>query len=989
MENQERNCGRAQTASQFGRLDLMKYMMHARQFVGCMVLALAPVIIPAPEGAAQRYTFKEYVDGLGNLTVKCLYQDRAGFLWVGTQGGLFRYDGNRFDEFGAAQGLTAPMIEDIREDGGGRLWVASQNGLFVGNGGHFEPVLLDGKPVSVRVGSRIAPLPDGAVVISSDHGLYQPVLPPGGRIWQLHAVLPTSLTDPGSNPTYGVVTTLSGAIWFGCGTGVCRYENGALKKWGEAEGLAKAPWEYLLIDRDGQVWARGRKHIAVLKPGAVRFEPREIPGAPPDLDYRSLALDAQGRVLAPSSDSLARYEDGKWRSFTEKNGLSGEVLTVAFTDREGSVWIGVLGRGLARWLGYGQWEHWTKAEGLTSNLVWREARDQTGRMWFGDEKGVSTMEPGSTQAHAWDGPALSKSTVASIAVSRDGYVWIGFRNHYILRVEIKTHRVEKYLVGDVSQIMVDSHDRVWTATLSGLFVSQPATATGARSTFRKVQGAALPQGGYEDVEEAPDGRIWVACDDRLLTLGPEGWTRIELDWKEMGSKILLDATPDGEGNLWLDGMFSGIVHLHLKGAKVVHEEHLRKPTLLSDRYCLIARDGRGWMWFGGDGGLEVYDGRAWRRITQDDGLIWNDIAAKAYWGDADGSVWIGTGGGVSHFTAIDSAQSLPAPTLVSTRLASREISSGASVRWSQDPITFRVASLSFRNEKPVRFRYRLAGLETEWTETAQHEIRYAQLPPGEYRFETVSLLGSGAAVSPLTTFSFRVLPPWWRTKSFFAILATAIVGLIILIWRWSNRQVMARQNELRLLVEERTHELESEKAELLKAKAILAQQARHDFLTGLLNRGAISEVIEEEMNRARRDRSSLAVVMVDMDHFKKVNDTYGHLVGDEALRETARRLSGNLRAYDRVGRFGGEEFVIVMPGISEDSLQRIMELHRQVTQDSFAVGDVSLRLTCSFGVAQFRPEHSTLESLLDLADQALYTAKANGRNRVETAEFIC
>ena len=963
----------------------MTSMVHHRHFAFGILLALASAFIPAPRSQAQRYTFKEYVDGLGNLSVKSLYQDRAGFLWVGTQGGLFRYDGSRFDEFGPAQGFTAPMVEDIREDAAGRLWVASPNGLFVGTAGHFEPVLQQGKPISIRVGSRIAALPDGSVLVSSDRGLFQPILPSDTKTWQLRPALPASIADPDATRTFGLTVTPAGAIWFGCGTSICRYNNGSLKKWAEKDGLAKEPWEYLLVDHSGQLWARGRSHIAVFNPASNRFEPRDIPNASQNLDYRTLALDAQGRVLAPSSDALARFENGQWRIFTEKNGLSGEMLTAAFVDREGSVWIGVLGRGLARWLGYGQWEHWTKAEGLKSNIVWRVARDQTGRLWIGDEKGVSTIDPGSAEAHPWNGPAISKSTVASIAVSRDGYVWLGFRNHYVLRVDIKTHQVQQFLVGDVSQIMVDSHDRVWTATLSGLFVSDPATSTNPRTGFNKVQAPALPSGGFEDVEQAPDGRIWVACDDRLVTLGPEGWTRVELDWKELATRTLLDATPDAQGNLWLDGYFSGVVRLQLNGAKIVQQTHLLRPTILSDRYCLIARDARGWIWLGGDRGLDVFDGKAWRHFTQDDGLIWNDIAAKAFWADPDGSVWFGTGGGLSHFSAVDQVRALPPPQFVSTRLDNHDNPTGASVHWSGSTIAFRLASLSFQNEKSVRYRYRLSGLESDWIETTQHEVRYPQLPPGSYRFEAQSFLSSSSVVSPVSTFSFTVLPPWWRTNTFRISLAIVTLIFIVLIWRWGNRQLIARQNELSNLVKARTRELEREKSELVKAKSILADQARSDFLTGLLNRGAISQLIEVEMKRARRFRSSLTVVLMDLDYFKKVNDTHGHLVGDEVLREVARRLSASLRAYDRVGRFGGEEFLIVMPGLSHHSPQRIHDLHRETLRDPIVVGDLSLQLTCSFGVAHFRPEIATLESLIDLADQALYLAKANGRNRIETA----
>jgi len=343
---------------------------------------------------------------------------------------------------------------------------------------------------------------------------------------------------------------------------------------------------------------------------------------------------------------------------------------------------------------------------------------------------------------------------------------------------------------------------------------------------------------------------------------------------------------------------------------------------------------------------------------------------------------------LSHFSSIDFTRALPPPQFTSTRLASNEISNGASARWSGGTFTFRLASLSFQNENATRFRYRLAGLESDWIETTQHEVRYPQLPPGSYQFQAQSFIGLSSIASPVSTFSFTVLPPWWRTNTFVVFVAIVTLALIIFIWRWGNRQLIARQNELRRLVKARTRELEKEKAELVKAKSILTLQARSDFLTGLLNRGAISQLIEIEMKRARRFRSPLTLVMMDLDFFKKVNDTHGHLVGDEVLREIARRLSANLRAYDRAGRFGGEEFLIVMPGLSEGSIERIHDLHREVMRDPVAVGDISLQLTCSLGVAHFRPEIGTLESLIDLADQALYAAKAHGRNCVQTAESI-
>jgi diguanylate cyclase (GGDEF)-like protein len=225
---------------------------------------------------------------------------------------------------------------------------------------------------------------------------------------------------------------------------------------------------------------------------------------------------------------------------------------------------------------------------------------------------------------------------------------------------------------------------------------------------------------------------------------------------------------------------------------------------------------------------------------------------------------------------------------------------------------------------------------------------------------------------------------WASTLGFCALFVLVVAGLTFAEWHW----LVARQSKLRVLVRERTHELEQEKAELIRAKAALAELAARDSLTGLFNRGAVFEILEHEIKRSRREQCSFAVVLTDLDNFKRVNDTYGHLIGDEVLREFARRVHRNLRPYDCVGRFGGEELLILMPGIKDESGARIRDLHRQVTQEPFILGELLLCVTCSFGVAWYPAALSTAESLVSLADQALYAAKANGRNRVEVGEML-
>ncbi|UXI69965.1 GGDEF domain-containing protein [Tahibacter amnicola] len=164
----------------------------------------------------------------------------------------------------------------------------------------------------------------------------------------------------------------------------------------------------------------------------------------------------------------------------------------------------------------------------------------------------------------------------------------------------------------------------------------------------------------------------------------------------------------------------------------------------------------------------------------------------------------------------------------------------------------------------------------------------------------------------------------------------------------------------------------------------LRNQATHDHLTGLLNRGAILEALDQEMQRAAREGHHLGVLMVDLDHFKPVNDAHGHPVGDTVLRETARRMQSSLRPYDRIGRYGGEEFLVVVPGEPPAVITEIAERIRlAVAADAVttAVGDIAV--TVSIGVATSNGSACEAGHLVGVADDALYRAKAAGRNRVE------
>ena len=174
---------------------------------------------------------------------------------------------------------------------------------------------------------------------------------------------------------------------------------------------------------------------------------------------------------------------------------------------------------------------------------------------------------------------------------------------------------------------------------------------------------------------------------------------------------------------------------------------------------------------------------------------------------------------------------------------------------------------------------------------------------------------------------------------------------------------------------------------IVKLQQELRRQAAHDPLTGILSRSKAFEMFDRELQRSIRDNLPLSVLLVDLDHFKNVNDTYGHLAGDEVLREAARRLKEGVRNYDVLARYGGEEFLILMPGCDEAAARTQAERLRAAICDGpisiASAGGVPYLLTASFGVTISSPMSlESPESLVREADEALYAAKRRGRNRV-------
>jgi diguanylate cyclase (GGDEF)-like protein len=193
----------------------------------------------------------------------------------------------------------------------------------------------------------------------------------------------------------------------------------------------------------------------------------------------------------------------------------------------------------------------------------------------------------------------------------------------------------------------------------------------------------------------------------------------------------------------------------------------------------------------------------------------------------------------------------------------------------------------------------------------------------------------------------------------------------------------AAELRARLMAGARVLELQ---ASLLQAQEVLRTHATLDFLTGLWNRRMMLEQLDREIKRVARENRSLTVALADIDRFKSINDTWGHAVGDDVLEACATALATSVREYDFVGRYGGEEFLILLPGCKADNALQVCRRLCEITASQpVRAGDALVPMTISIGLACTDTIGGDAAGLLRAADEALYRAKANGRNRVESA----
>ncbi len=945
------------------------------------VYAVATFVALAPCSLAQQFSFSSIAKGMDNLDVNCIAQDRAGYLWVGTEDGLYRYDGNRFVRFGDAEGLRGRYIQNLFLSAGGTLFVGTRDGIyFQRRSGSFAEIRPPGdkSEFSQRAGTDFAEIAPDQVAAVDREGVFL-LRRIGPENW---AASPMRLEG---GPVWSVLEGSRDALWYGCGADLCRLANGNVTHMAAALHMPKDRWVRLLMTQDGHLWLRGATHLGELTEGGKRYVAHDLPGRSSASPYETLTADAQGTIAASLGESFGLLQENGWRMVTQRNGLTRYDISTLFVDRDGSIWMGVVGHGLMRWVGKDGWEAFTVSQGLSDNIVWSSLRDRRGRFWVATESGLNLISEGSATPRPWRKNGIQTARSDSLAEDGDGALWMGSAAGELVRIDEASLAGRAWKLPEIVKVMSDgATHQLWIATDGGLYRLNTA-AWESGPVLVEDRAFPLAKMRFTDLSLDHGGRLWAAAQRGLFRLDPGGWTAIGSGGE---STIPEEVAADAAGNVWVAGEFPGVMRLRIQGARVVESQLISRPHLLSPQVVTLAVDHRGWLWVGQDAGVTVYNGTSWRSFTQDDGLIWNDTDTNAFSEDRDGSMWIGTSGGLSHLLHPERVPNIGPrkPVISQIAFGATKITGGARVPWKTNPLTVSIASLDFIDAPHIRFRYRLAGLEEAWVETAEETIRYARLDPGDYQFQVEAVDLAEAKLSPIAEIDFRITPQWWQSWELKAGLLVLAGFGVAMLWRMRFRHVLRQKQQLELAVQHRTEDLEREKTELLRTREQMRHYAEHDFLTGLLNHRIIVERLRGEVDRSQREQTPMSVILADLDYFKAVNDTYGHPSGDLMLKKIGSVFQSLVRSYDWVGRYGGEEFLLVLPGTSYPSAcTRAEQLRKAVQAAQVMFGDEAIRVTASIGVASGFPTDS--EDMIRAADSALYRAKDKGRNCVVATEI--
>jgi len=969
-------------------------------------------------------------DGMANGMVTSVAQDAAGVMWFGTINGLVRFDGYRIQNFFNIKGDPASLpnnyVRALTPLPGGGLLIGGNDGQLA----RFDPATdqfhtlrqSDGPAFGEKI-YAFSPAGDGGVWVAYRRGLlrFDPATDKAQRV---------ALADASGKvlfaSAFSVLEDSAGDLWVGGDNGLAvrrKGETAFTRVSGTSELLTDGIWALREVSggriwfgtlRSGGAWidrqslelhlVKGLSGPDSLTRGRTVRDVAELsPGGPV-----WLATDGVGIVAwSPQTDEARQVSVDP----SQPMSLSGDLVRALYRDRAGNLWaatqLGVSWTDLNPHAARALFASNKSARGLADPNVAAIATDRQKRVWLGLGLGmidVIDLEKGAIQHLRLPGKQ-SQREVQCLMVDRDGAILAGSRG--ITRIDPESFAMSELNIPNFDLItlaVARQGDDLLLGSYSGLFRYSPATGQLAHFQHDPKDPASLVNDEVREIVPMPDGSVWIGTIAGISVLHPgqpgfRNYRPVPDDPSGQLRNNVLSIQRDRQNRNWIGTQDAvGVADLPNGG-----EDLIFRLSDVGDWHphvipAALLQDGRDRIWVSSTDGIDLVEFADGKRIRSRPLGIRDGVYRRTHlpWSSAIGPNGELLFGALDGLTIIFPEQlreaEPPAPLEVTGLLVNHRRrpsgdlprpGRGLALNAASRTVTLEFALLDFIAPAETHYSYRLEGFDKDWVELnhpGQSEATYTNLPQGSYRFALRAW--SKGDPRPVAETSFPVtVSPWWyetlwaRIGAALALLA-ATAGII----RLRTSRLSRQERKLAALVDSRTRELTA-------ANRRLTELAHTDPLTQLLNRRRFVELAEAERERSARHGHRFSVILFDLDHFKMINDTYGHQNGDLVLQTACAVIRDCMRTIDLVARFGGEEMVALLPETgAEDALLIAERVGAALSRDPIACDGHSITVTVSSGVAEWRGRSESLEALLSRSDDALYLAKRNGRNRAIVSE---
>ncbi|GHG76956.1 GGDEF domain-containing protein [Alishewanella longhuensis] len=899
--------------------------------------------------------------GLPQISVQTIVQDADGFIWLGTQNGLARFDGQQFEVFNTANTPLLPsnLISSLLIDDQQQLWIGTANGLI--KRVNYQFVNIEGG----RVGNINALLQteDGKVWVGADQLYY--VAEQGLQNYREH-----------QSEVFSLLQSSTG-LWVGAVNGVGLVQDNSYQ-WLAAPVTEHTLQFHELGFYQNALWLGSQAGLYLLDE-FTKWQPITLP----DSDTQRIELifnDQQQGLWISTLDRLFRWYKGELIEqiiMPEQDNFS--WVESMLQDIHGNLWLGSRSHGVKR-LRKAMTERYGTAEGISDPYTWAvqpwqqylmvgnrkgvELFDPTTRsyqqilgeeqlpnpfvysfftdkakqLWVGTRGGVAVFDE-ATLEPLFQLPTLAHLLVTSFA-EQDKRLWLGTNGGlYFYEQQNVVAFEHSHLPAEVRvrSIFPDARGQLWIGTEVGLFVKD------RHDQVQRVDDPVLGHSFITTVFALPDGQLFIGTFDRGFSIGEQGsWQRFTQQEGLPGNGVIYVHLQD---DMLIVSNFQGIYRLNYPELRsgVINELYMlvddRRPegTTDSHRCCNGAGASKGAL-----------------------------HADRLWFPTLNGIVAVG-------LNQLNTIAPLPKPVITAIRVDEHTYhDKNFSLAAGQRDWQVSFSAPYFIQALSLQFRYQLRGYDDSWVYAGnRREAFYTNLAPGHYQFTVQVKSAADYRWSDSAYVSIYLPAKWYEAKWFIFMLFFSSLMLLWGIYRLRVAALDRAQRRLQQLVAERTEALH-------QANIRLQQISMEDALTGLHNRHYLSIHIEQLLARAQRNAMPLMWVLLDIDHFKQINDRLGHQVGDNALKQVARILQENSRSTDHLLRWGGEEFLLILED-SANTEQYLQRLQKALTAGEWQALGLNNPLTCSIGAMQHLPEQDW-QSCLQLADLALYQVKNLGRD---------